>query len=136
LNLLDNFLNILLTGGYSREFEVRAVGLVGDDACQGSFADSRRPPKDHRIDLILLNRQIQRFAWADEMALADELVERLRADAICKGLGGHFSPQRHRGHRGLLYHRRSGNEWALQGVNETGIIIMSLCFIEQENQNE
>ena len=60
--------------------------MFGDDARQRGLADSRWPPENHRVDFVLLDRQRKRFAGADQMLLADELVKRLGADAVCERL--------------------------------------------------
>ena len=55
--------------------ELRA-GRVRDDARQRRLARSRRPVEDERRHAVALDREPQRAARADDVLLADELVER------------------------------------------------------------
>ena len=54
----------------------RAARRGGDDPRQGRLARPRRPVEDHRMGLARLDRSAQRRARAEQVLLADELVER------------------------------------------------------------
>jgi hypothetical protein len=56
-------------------------GLPADHLSQGRLAAAGRSPEDHRGEAVLLDRSAQRLAWADEMLLPHEVVERPRAHA-------------------------------------------------------
>ena len=58
-----------------------------DDARERRLAAPRRPEQDHRADAVLLDARAQRRTVAEDLALADELVQGLRPD-----------PDRQRGH--------------------------------------
>ncbi len=87
LNLIHDVSNLAFACRHRRQFKIGAVCLVGDDTRQRGFADSRRPPEDHGVNAVLLDRQIQRFASANKMLLADKLVERLRDGHGLRGVG-------------------------------------------------
>ena len=55
-----------------------AAGGVGDDARQGRLAGARRTVEDHRAELVRLDGPAQQAARADDVLLADELVQRAR----------------------------------------------------------
>ena len=61
--------------------EVVAEGARGQ-ARQRRLADAGRPPQDHRMRLAAFECQPQRLARADQMGLADDLVERRRAQRL------------------------------------------------------
>ena len=61
------------------------LGEAGDDAGEGGLAGAGRAPEDHGGHLIGLNRLAEEAALADEVFLADELIE---------GLGAHASGER------------------------------------------
>ncbi len=54
----------------------------GDDPRQRRLAASRRPVEDHRADAVLFDRQAQRGALAEDLPLADELLQRCRPRAL------------------------------------------------------
>ena len=58
---------------------------AGDDAGQGGLAAARRPPEDHRGHLVGLDDAAQHAALADQVLLADELVEAAGAHAGGQG---------------------------------------------------
>src|SRR5262249_39608131 len=64
------------------------------------LAGAWRAPEDHRVRLSGLEGEPQRLAGTDEVRLADDIVERLRAERLGERRGrarvpeqvGHFSP--------------------------------------------
>ena len=58
----------------SKAFAIRRASVV--------LPDARRPPQDHRVRLARLEREAQRLARPEQVALADHLVERARAQAL------------------------------------------------------
>src|ERR1051326_6451389 len=55
---------------------------MGDDLRQRRFTRARRTPEDDGAGIVTLDLQPQRLARADDMLLADELVERPRTHAV------------------------------------------------------
>src|SRR6185436_4121143 len=45
-------------------------------------ADAGRPPQDHRVDAARVERDGERLAGAQQVALADDLVDRARPQAL------------------------------------------------------
>ncbi len=64
--------------------EMRPRG-VGDDARQGGLAGARRAVEDDRAELVGLDGAAQQPARADDVLLADELVQGARAHARGEG---------------------------------------------------
>jgi imidazolonepropionase-like amidohydrolase len=58
------------------------AGHVRHQRGQRGLARAGRPPQDHRVQLAALDRRAQDPAGAQQMLLADDLVERLRPHAI------------------------------------------------------
>ncbi len=58
---------------------------VGDEPGQGGLAAAGRAPQDDRPQRVALDRLAQRAAPADEIVLADQLVEAPRAHALREG---------------------------------------------------
>jgi hypothetical protein len=58
------------------------LGDVCDDLRQRGLARPRRSPEDDGAGIVALNLQPQRFARADDMLLADKLVERARTHTV------------------------------------------------------
>jgi hypothetical protein len=67
------------TAGHRQEAGVEGGG---DEPRQGRLADARRPPEDHRVQPPGLEGDAQRLARAQQVLLADDLVERPRAQAL------------------------------------------------------
>ena len=84
----DHFAHFGLARADRRECVKWALGVLRQQPCQRRFTDSRRPPEDHRVQLVVLHRQIKRFAGADQMLLPDKFIKRLWANAVCQRLGG------------------------------------------------
>ena len=57
------------------------AGGVGDDAGQGGLAGAGRAVEDHAAELVGLDGAAQEPARADDVLLADELVQRARPHA-------------------------------------------------------
>ena len=60
----------------------RGARALRDDPGDRRLPDARRPEEDHRRRPVLLDREAQRRAGAEDVLLADELVERPRTDAL------------------------------------------------------
>ena len=58
------------------------LGHVGDDLGERGLAGAGRPPEDQGTGIVAFDLYAQRLARADQMFLADILVERARAHAI------------------------------------------------------
>ncbi len=79
---LDRLADVLDAGQHGRyRDEVGAEGLRGEPRQRG-LAHARRPPQDHRMQLAGIEGQAQRLARAQQMRLADDIVQRARAQAL------------------------------------------------------
>jgi hypothetical protein len=65
--------------GDGRELLERRAGRVRDDARERRLAAARRAVEDGRADAVALDRQAERRTGAEHVLLADELLERPRA---------------------------------------------------------
>ena len=63
---------------HGRQLLEGVVGLLRDQPRDRRLARARRPEQDHRVRRALLDRRAQRRALAEQVLLADDLVERLR----------------------------------------------------------
>ena len=68
------------------------AGLLGDDVREGRLADARGAVEDEVRDVPRLHDVAQRHAGAEQVALADHLVEGARADAVRQRSGHIGSP--------------------------------------------
>src|SRR5690242_13543986 len=59
-----------------------AVRRPRDQLRQRCLSDAGRPPQDQRAQLVAFNLGPERFAWAEDVFLAYEFVERLRAHSF------------------------------------------------------
>ena len=74
----QHFAQFLHAAGHGAELPELAVALRGQQAGQRRLARARRAVEDHRAQPIGLQQPPQQLALAQEMLLADELVERRR----------------------------------------------------------
>ena len=77
-----DLLDLLDAGHDGGELDEGGVGERGDDLGEGGFAGAGRAPEDHGGGVVVLDREPQRLAGAEQMLLADELFERVRAHAL------------------------------------------------------
>ena len=70
---------------HGRELLERRAGRVGDDAGERRLAAARRAVEDHRADAVLLDREPERRARAEDVLLADELVEVFGRSRVASG---------------------------------------------------
>ena len=77
-----HLLDLLDAGHNGGELDEGGVGERGDDFSQSGFAGAGRTPEDHGGGIVVLDRETQRLARAEQMLLADELFERVRAHAL------------------------------------------------------
>ena len=70
--------------GDGGELLERRVGRFRDDACDRRLPDARRAVEDHRRRASLVDRAAESRPLAEHLSLADELVERPRADPVRK----------------------------------------------------
>ena len=73
---LADFLN---AGEHRRNRQKLGVETAGDNPRQRGFADARAAPQQHRMRHAAFQRHPQRLALADQVLLAEYVVERLRA---------------------------------------------------------
>ena len=64
------------------KLEELGFGHARDDLGQRGLPGARRSPENQRAGVIALNLHAQRLARAEDVLLADELVERARAHAV------------------------------------------------------
>jgi hypothetical protein len=57
-------------------------GLIGDDARQGGFSGTGRPPEDHRGDAIALDGGAQEASFAEELVESDDVFEGARTQSF------------------------------------------------------
>ncbi len=70
-----------------RELLERGARRLGDDPRERRLSRAGRPVEDHRRDAILLDREAERAARADDVLLAREVLERGRPQALRKRRG-------------------------------------------------
>ena len=73
---------------HRRDRQQLAAKAPGHQARQGGLADARRPPENHRMGLPALERHAQRFARAEQMLLANHLVDVARAQPFRQRYAG------------------------------------------------
>jgi hypothetical protein len=78
LGLLHRLADVLDAGKHRRQRDEFGIEAVGHQPRQRGLADARRAPEDHRMRRAGREGQAQRLALADQVALADHLVERAR----------------------------------------------------------
>ena len=61
--------------------------LLREQKRDGGLAGARRPPQDHRIQSARRDHLAEQLAGAEQMLLADDLVERTRTHPIGERLG-------------------------------------------------
>src|SRR5206468_2439580 len=65
-------------GGHATDGDHVRTRLAADHLGQGGLAAARRAPEHHRREAILLDSSAQHLAGADQVLLADKLVEHAR----------------------------------------------------------
>ena len=80
--LRHHFLDFLDAGEHGAEGNEFGVRAPGDDPRERRLAAAGRAPEEHRAELVALDLRAQRLAGAEQLFLADEFVERLRAHAV------------------------------------------------------
>src|SRR6267143_6760793 len=88
LRLLDDFANARHAFGHGRKSLEMPFGVVGDDLGERRLTGARRPPEDARPDVPAADQVTQRSPRAEQMLLAEELVECLRPHPRGEGLAG------------------------------------------------
>ena len=88
LRPLDRLADVLDAAEHRRHGDELGVEGVGHEARQRRLAGARRTPEDHRVQPPGLEGDAQRLARAEQVALADHLVERLRPQPFGERRGG------------------------------------------------
>ena len=88
LRPLDRLADVLDAAEHRRHGDELGVERVGHQARQRRLADARRAPQDHRVQPPGFEGDAQRLAGAEQVALADHLVERLRPQPFGERRGG------------------------------------------------
>ena len=78
---LRDLADVLHARGHRREALERLLGRARDEPGDRGLARAGRPPEDQRREPVRLDQHPQRLARAEQMLLADDLVERPRAAA-------------------------------------------------------
>ena len=76
---LEQLAHFLDADGDGVELAKDALRVLGDDVGEGGLAAAGRAVEDHRAEAIRLQQPAQQLARAEEVLLADELVERCAA---------------------------------------------------------
>ena len=74
--------HVLHAGGDRRQRLERLGGVAGDHPGEGGLAGAGRPPEDHRRQPVGLDQHPQRLAGADQVVLADDVVERAGPEPV------------------------------------------------------
>ncbi len=82
---LDGLADFLDAGQHRRDLDEICGEVMGHEPGQGGLADPGRPPEDHGVRLAGLESQAQRLAGAEQMLLADDLVDTSRTQALGQG---------------------------------------------------
>ena len=77
----DHLAHLGAAGLHGGQLLEGGVGVLGGEPRERRLAGARRAVEHHRVRLAGLERRAQRRALAEQVLLADELVERLRAHA-------------------------------------------------------
>ncbi|CAB4734177.1 unannotated protein [freshwater metagenome] len=81
---LDDLSNVLHPRSNGRQLLEGALGGSCDDERKGGLSRSGWPPQDRRGEAILLDQATEWPARADQVLLADDIVEGLGAETGCK----------------------------------------------------
>ena len=79
---LEDTAHVVDAGGDGGELLEHGARGLGDDSRERRLADSGRAVEDHRRRPVALDREPERRSVGEHVPLADELVERARADAL------------------------------------------------------
>ena len=83
-----DFANFLVAAEDGAEGNEVALGGLGDDGGQRRLADAGRAPEDDGAELVVFNGAAERFARAEDMLLADVVIEGVGAEAFGKRTPG------------------------------------------------
>ena len=82
LGARDGVADVLDAGEHGRDRDEVGVERIGHQPRERRLAHARRAPQDHRMRLARRERDGERLARRQQMALADHLVDRLRAQPL------------------------------------------------------
>ena len=85
---VDGFADVFHAGKYGGYGQELGVEALCENAGEGGFAHAGRPPQQHGVWLPAFHGHAQGLARADQVLLADYVVERVRAQAFGQGGGG------------------------------------------------
>ena len=101
---LGDLPDVLHPGGHRGERFERLAGGAGHEAGDGRLAGAGRSPEDHRRQAVGLDQDAQRTAGAEQVLLADDVVEGARPQAGGQR-GAALQALRHRGAEEVVGHR-------------------------------
>ena len=87
LRIGHHLLDFFYAGEDGGELDEGGFGCVRDDLGEGGFADAWRAPEDHGIGIVALDLNAEGLAGAEEVLLAEELVEGAGAHSLGEGRG-------------------------------------------------
>jgi hypothetical protein len=90
---LEHVAHLLLARVHGRGLLERGAGVAREHARKRRLARARRAVQDHRVRPSLLDRGPKGRPLAEQVVLADELVERLRAHPRSERLIGRGNPR-------------------------------------------
>ena len=82
LRLLNGIADVLHAGEHGREHDEMRIDRARHDARQRRLAHARRAPQDHRVQAPRFERRAQCAPRAEQMLLADHLIERAWAQPL------------------------------------------------------
>ncbi len=88
LRLLVDLAQVRHPGHHRRELHQRLAQAPGEQAGERRFAGAGRPPQDDRAELAAGEHAPERRIRAEQMVLADQLLECLRAQPVGERLAG------------------------------------------------
>ena len=86
LSLGHHVLDLFDTAGNSAEIDELGMCFVSDNAGQGCLPHSRRSPKDHGRDLILLYELAKKLPLPQKMLLSHKSIQILRPQPAGQGV--------------------------------------------------
>ncbi len=87
-----HLLDLLDAAHHGGKLDEGGLGGLGDDLGQRGLAHSRRTPQNHgagprSVELVAFDLHAQRFAGANQVLLAAQLIQRARAHPLCQWRG-------------------------------------------------
>src|SRR5262245_1355377 len=95
-SLVDDLPELLHPREHRRERHELGACRVREKMRERRLAGAGRTPEDQRVEHAALDHLAQDAAWAEQMLLTDELVERRRTHPLCERCGATAFARRYR----------------------------------------